>query len=171
VFKRRSQSIIIRSFFSSLLHIPILRSRGHLVCQRTSPSVAAAMQRVKHTRNQNACDICRSRRIKCRSSQGTEVCDGCRFLGVECTNVRPRRKRGPPNRYYLYFRLYHSWIVLVCQADRIDMLFAPPKLARQVYPSRLRGRHLELYSPSLQHQASHEPSHPTSHQISQPACH
>ncbi|KAL2793360.1 hypothetical protein BJX66DRAFT_227254 [Aspergillus keveii] len=57
------------------------------------------MQRVKHTRNQNACDICRSRRIKCRFSQETEVCDGCRFLGVECTNVRPRRKRGPPNRH------------------------------------------------------------------------
>ncbi|KAL3490037.1 hypothetical protein BJX62DRAFT_252219 [Aspergillus germanicus] len=60
------------------------------------------MQRIKHTRNQNACDICRSRRVKCRSSQETEVCDGCRFLGVECTNIRPRRKRGPPNRTPLH---------------------------------------------------------------------
>ncbi|CEL07033.1 hypothetical protein ASPCAL10199 [Aspergillus calidoustus] len=57
------------------------------------------MHRVKHSRNQNACDICRSRRVKCRFSQGIEVCDGCLFLGTECTNVRPRRKRGPPNRH------------------------------------------------------------------------
>ncbi|KAL2831634.1 hypothetical protein BJY01DRAFT_254178 [Aspergillus pseudoustus] len=59
-------------------------------------------QRVKHTRNQNACDVCRRRRVKCRFSEQGDVlgsCDGCRFLGVECTNVRPRRKRGPPNRH------------------------------------------------------------------------
>ncbi|KAL4778517.1 hypothetical protein BJX76DRAFT_352544 [Aspergillus varians] len=53
----------------------------------------------KHTRNQNACDTCRNRRVKCRFTQGEEVCDGCRFLGVPCTSHRPRRKRGPPNRY------------------------------------------------------------------------
>ncbi|KAL4767000.1 hypothetical protein BDW60DRAFT_227090 [Aspergillus nidulans var. acristatus] len=55
------------------------------------------MEISKNTRNQNACDVCRSRRVKCRFSDG-EVCDGCRFLGVPCTANRPRRKRGPPNR-------------------------------------------------------------------------
>ncbi|KAL4737132.1 hypothetical protein BDV11DRAFT_207044 [Aspergillus similis] len=55
------------------------------------------MERRKNTRNQNACDVCRSRRVKCQFSDG-EVCDGCRFLGVPCTADRPRRKRGPPNR-------------------------------------------------------------------------
>lgn len=56
------------------------------------------MQGKKHTRNQNACDTCRNRRVKCRFTDG-EVCDGCRFLGVPCTSDRPRRKRGPPNRH------------------------------------------------------------------------
>ncbi|KAL4969910.1 Zn(II)2Cys6 transcription factor [Aspergillus stella-maris] len=53
----------------------------------------------KHTRNQNACDMCRSRRVKCRSVEGEEICEGCRFLGVACTSNRPRRRRGPPNRH------------------------------------------------------------------------
>ncbi|KAL4985732.1 hypothetical protein BDW68DRAFT_198588 [Aspergillus falconensis] len=56
------------------------------------------MDAKKHTRNQNACDVCRSRRVKCRFTDGG-ICDGCRFLGVRCTSDRPRRKRGPPNRY------------------------------------------------------------------------
>ncbi|KAL5000864.1 hypothetical protein BDV10DRAFT_199804 [Aspergillus recurvatus] len=58
------------------------------------------MEVKKHTRNQNACDVCRSRRVKCRFTDG-DFCDGCRFLGVRCTSDRPRRKRGPPNRTVL----------------------------------------------------------------------
>ncbi|KAL3470300.1 hypothetical protein BJX99DRAFT_51729 [Aspergillus californicus] len=57
------------------------------------------MQARKLTRNQNACDTCRGRRVKCRSTDGAEICDGCRYLGVDCTSNRPRRKRGPPNRH------------------------------------------------------------------------
>lgn len=57
------------------------------------------MQSKKHIRNQNACDTCRNRRVKCRFADGEVVCDGCRFLGVPCTSDRPRRKRGPPNRH------------------------------------------------------------------------
>ncbi|KAL2815209.1 hypothetical protein BDW59DRAFT_153975 [Aspergillus cavernicola] len=56
------------------------------------------MQARKHTRNQNACDVCRNRRVKCRYTQG-EFCDGCQSLGVPCTSNRPRRRRGPPNRH------------------------------------------------------------------------
>ncbi|KAL4762824.1 Zn(II)2Cys6 transcription factor domain-containing protein [Aspergillus foveolatus] len=52
----------------------------------------------KNTRNQNVCDVCRSRRVKCRFSDG-EACDGCKFLRAPCTANRPRRKRGPPNRH------------------------------------------------------------------------
>ncbi|KAL4942375.1 hypothetical protein BDV06DRAFT_222228 [Aspergillus oleicola] len=57
------------------------------------------MDAKKRTRNQNACDICRSRRVKCRFVDNEVVCEGCQFLGVSCTSDRPRRKRGPPNRY------------------------------------------------------------------------
>ncbi|KAL4954457.1 hypothetical protein BDW69DRAFT_194029 [Aspergillus filifer] len=53
----------------------------------------------KRTRNQNACDMCRSRRVKCRTVEGEDICEGCRFLGVGCTSNRPRRRRGPPNRH------------------------------------------------------------------------
>ncbi|KAL6237951.1 hypothetical protein BDW75DRAFT_228302 [Aspergillus navahoensis] len=58
------------------------------------------MEVKKCTRNQNACDVCRRRRVKCRFTDG-EICEGCRSLGVRCTSDRPRRKRGPPNRHAL----------------------------------------------------------------------
>ncbi|KAH7232115.1 hypothetical protein B0J15DRAFT_505606, partial [Fusarium solani] len=50
------------------------------------------------TRNQKACDVCRSRKVRCVYDVGHQRCQGCVFLDVNCTHQRPRRKRGPPNK-------------------------------------------------------------------------
>ncbi|KAJ4245506.1 hypothetical protein NW762_014015 [Fusarium torreyae] len=50
-------------------------------------------------RNQTACDVCRSRKIRCTYDSDQQRCRGCVFLDVECTHQRPRRKRGPPNKH------------------------------------------------------------------------
>ncbi|KAJ4307898.1 hypothetical protein N0V84_012426 [Fusarium piperis] len=60
-----------------------------------SPSEHGA---VKAIRNLKACDLCRSRKVKCRYAEGDTTCQGCRLSGTECTQNRPRRKRGPGKR-------------------------------------------------------------------------
>ncbi|UPL02196.1 hypothetical protein LCI18_013130 [Fusarium solani-melongenae] len=50
------------------------------------------------TRNLKACDLCRSRKVKCRYAQDDTTCQGCRLAGTECTQNKPRRKRGPAKR-------------------------------------------------------------------------
>ncbi|RSL83228.1 hypothetical protein CEP51_004640 [Fusarium floridanum] len=52
----------------------------------------------KTIRNLKACDLCRSRKVKCRYAEGDTTCQGCRLSGNECTQNRPRRKRGPGKR-------------------------------------------------------------------------
>ncbi|KAL6914678.1 hypothetical protein FSST1_012438 [Fusarium sambucinum] len=49
-------------------------------------------------RNQTACDLCRARKVRCTYESDHQRCRGCETLNVDCTHVRPRRKRGPPNR-------------------------------------------------------------------------
>ncbi|KAH8649242.1 hypothetical protein BX600DRAFT_419407 [Xylariales sp. PMI_506] len=52
-------------------------------------------------RNQNACDACRSRKVKCKYTgcSDSPVCEGCNALNISCTRNRPRRRRGPANRH------------------------------------------------------------------------
>lgn len=50
-------------------------------------------------RNNRACDGCRARKVKCLFEPGRQDCHGCTLLQIRCTHNRPRRKRGPPNRY------------------------------------------------------------------------
>ncbi|KAI3539745.1 hypothetical protein CSPX01_08701 [Colletotrichum filicis] len=65
----------------------------------TSPaSPASGRPRAKIIRNQNACDACRSRKVRCLYGSGEGRCQGCTFLDIQCTHERPRRRRGPPNK-------------------------------------------------------------------------
>ncbi|KAG7049972.1 c6 zinc finger domain containing protein [Colletotrichum scovillei] len=66
----------------------------------TSPaSPASGRPRAKIIRNQNACDACRSRKVRCLYGSGEGRCQGCTFLDIQCTHERPRRRRGPPNKH------------------------------------------------------------------------
>ncbi|KAH6721627.1 hypothetical protein BKA61DRAFT_591065 [Leptodontidium sp. MPI-SDFR-AT-0119] len=51
-------------------------------------------------RSRNACDACRARKVKCLY-EGEQTCQACIELSVPCTRNRPRKKRGPPNRYVI----------------------------------------------------------------------
>ncbi|RDW75431.1 hypothetical protein BP6252_06573 [Coleophoma cylindrospora] len=48
-------------------------------------------------RSSNACDACRSRKTKC-IYQGP-VCKTCLELKISCTQDKPRKRRGPPNKF------------------------------------------------------------------------
>ncbi|KAK7190934.1 hypothetical protein DPSP01_009144 [Paraphaeosphaeria sporulosa] len=50
-------------------------------------------------RSTAACDACRARKVRCIYLPDKIKCSMCTELGVECTQVRPRKKRGPKNRY------------------------------------------------------------------------
>ncbi|KAH6644850.1 hypothetical protein C7974DRAFT_440452, partial [Boeremia exigua] len=50
-------------------------------------------------RNTAACDACRARKVKCVVPEGQSRCSTCSELDIHCTNVQPRKKRGPKNRY------------------------------------------------------------------------
>ncbi|XPS98739.1 hypothetical protein M3J09_007934 [Ascochyta lentis] len=50
-------------------------------------------------RSSAACDACRARKVKCLVPGGQSKCSTCIELDVQCTSVKPRKKRGPKNRY------------------------------------------------------------------------
>jgi hypothetical protein len=67
-----------------------------------SSSAAAMMARdpainPKLTRLRRACDMCSMRKVKCDDQN--VPCRPCRELGVDCTNERPTKRRGPPNKH------------------------------------------------------------------------
>ncbi|EEU35934.1 uncharacterized protein NECHADRAFT_85322 [Fusarium vanettenii 77-13-4] len=64
----------------------------------TGPSPSSEHGTPKPVRNLKACDLCRSRKVKCRYADGDTICQGCRLSGTECTQNKPRRKRGPAKR-------------------------------------------------------------------------
>ncbi|KAF2188510.1 hypothetical protein K469DRAFT_565891 [Zopfia rhizophila CBS 207.26] len=47
----------------------------------------------------SACDACRARKVKCLVTDGAVNCFTCTELNIACTYVRPRKRRGPKNRY------------------------------------------------------------------------
>ncbi|KAG7102487.1 Transcriptional regulatory protein EDS1 like [Verticillium longisporum] len=51
-------------------------------------------------KNQRACDGCRARKVRCLYGSGEQRCQGCIFLDIACTHLRPRRRRGPQNKYF-----------------------------------------------------------------------
>ena len=51
----------------------------------------------KLTRLRRACDMCSMRKVKCDDQN--VPCRPCRELGVDCTNERPTKRRGPPNKH------------------------------------------------------------------------
>lgn len=51
----------------------------------------------KLTRLRRACDMCSARKVKCDDQN--VPCRPCRELGVDCTNERPTKRRGPPNKH------------------------------------------------------------------------
>ncbi|WYZ35162.1 hypothetical protein EsH8_I_001438 [Colletotrichum jinshuiense] len=68
----------------------------------TSPaSPAGGRPRGGIIRNQNACDACRARKVRCLYGAGEGRCQGCTFLDIQCKHDRPRRRRGPPNKHVL----------------------------------------------------------------------
>ncbi|KAF2441530.1 hypothetical protein P171DRAFT_475037 [Karstenula rhodostoma CBS 690.94] len=50
-------------------------------------------------RSTAACDACRARKVRCIYMPDKPKCSICTELGIECTQIRPRKKRGPKNRY------------------------------------------------------------------------
>ncbi|KAL2204471.1 hypothetical protein CC79DRAFT_1133072 [Sarocladium strictum] len=67
-----------------------------------SQSAASMMTRdpainPKLTRLRRACDMCSMRKVKCDDQN--VPCRPCRELGVDCTNERPTKRRGPPNKH------------------------------------------------------------------------
>ncbi|KAH7401261.1 hypothetical protein BKA66DRAFT_436419 [Pyrenochaeta sp. MPI-SDFR-AT-0127] len=46
-----------------------------------------------------ACDACRARKVKCAFPPVGSRCSTCADLDIDCTNVQPRKKRGPKNQY------------------------------------------------------------------------
>ncbi|KAH7067112.1 hypothetical protein FB567DRAFT_259768 [Paraphoma chrysanthemicola] len=52
----------------------------------------------RRARASAACDACRVRKVKCVLSNEAK-CVMCKELDIECTSERPRKKRGPKNRY------------------------------------------------------------------------
>lgn len=63
-----------------------------------------------------ACDACRARKVKvrlrcysssksqshkiqCRLQSNETNCSGCKELGIDCTTMKPRKRRGPKNHY------------------------------------------------------------------------
>ncbi|KAK0385571.1 hypothetical protein NLU13_6749 [Sarocladium strictum] len=69
----------------------------------SSAAAAAAMMardpaiNPKLTRLRRACDMCSMRKVKCDDQN--VPCRPCRELGVDCTNERPTKRRGPPNKH------------------------------------------------------------------------
>ncbi|ESU17681.1 hypothetical protein FGSG_11056 [Fusarium graminearum PH-1] len=83
-------------------------------------------------RNQTACDLCRARKVRvwihntpgsrridllannifgqCTYESDHQRCRGCESLDVDCTHVRPRRKRGPPNRSVQHPSVPTGWL-------------------------------------------------------------
>ncbi|KAL4245758.1 hypothetical protein ABKN59_001673 [Abortiporus biennis] len=58
---------------------------------------------VTRRRSTRACDQCRRMKSKCEPANfaGTDVCQACMSLGIDCTFVGPSHKRGPPKGYIL----------------------------------------------------------------------
>ncbi|KAG9251097.1 uncharacterized protein F5Z01DRAFT_332124 [Emericellopsis atlantica] len=86
----RSQSLIPQILHQTSMSQLTPTSRTSI--DPTSPAADAP-------RTKKACDLCRSRKVKCRVADNERICEGCRDLGVSCTYARPRRRRGPPNRH------------------------------------------------------------------------
>ncbi|PVH77460.1 hypothetical protein DL98DRAFT_637555 [Cadophora sp. DSE1049] len=71
-------------------------------------------------RSRNACDACRARKVKCLY-EGDGKCQACIELAVPCTRNRPRKKRGPPNRYRIVDHLQNC-----CQEEIVDLPSTSP---------------------------------------------
>lgn len=86
----------------------------------SSAAAAAAMMRdpainPKLTRLRRACDMCSMRKVKCDDQN--VPCRPCRELGVDCTNERPTKRRGPPNK--------HAVAAKAAKRARVDVDIGP----------------------------------------------
>ncbi|KAH7414287.1 hypothetical protein DE146DRAFT_30917 [Phaeosphaeria sp. MPI-PUGE-AT-0046c] len=90
-------------------------------------------QRVRQ-RVSAACDACRSRKVKCVDSGNDSKCSMCLELGIECTSDRPRKKRGPKNRYVQILRAQLDGHGLEnVDSERCDLsLIAPNEIVEQI---------------------------------------
>ncbi|KAI6778172.1 uncharacterized protein J7T54_002707 [Emericellopsis cladophorae] len=50
-------------------------------------SIDATSPAADAPRTKKACDLCRSRKVKCRVADNERICEGCRDLGVSCTHA------------------------------------------------------------------------------------
>lgn len=65
-------------------------------------SLAAELRRLppgSPARNETACDLCRTRKVRCRFVDGESACRVCTELDIPCTFNRPRKRRGPLSKH------------------------------------------------------------------------
>ena len=86
-------------------------------------------QRLKR-RTKRACDECHSRRVRCN---GQAPCAECHEIGIECTYIRPRHKRGgasakQKNNYIYRRRLKASERTTAASSTPISSILNQPKM-------------------------------------------
>ncbi|KAH4801863.1 hypothetical protein HBH61_188260 [Parastagonospora nodorum] len=113
-------------------------------------------------RSSAACDACRARKVKCIASADQGKCSMCSELNIDCTSERPRKKRGPKNRYVQILRAHLDGdtiasdepdkpsLDLIAPSEILDLIlddwfncFHPiaPVLHRNSFMARIRSVH------------------------------
>lgn len=93
------------------------------------------------------CDVCASRRVRCVMREGDAKCVGCSNHGLECTNVRIRKKSGP-KRGRIHGESYQELSTFVPgptgEREELFLLFQHPAQYATIPVDKLLP-HLQVY--------------------------